>query len=164
MSSLEERIQRIEDDTAIRDLVARFADTCTRGDLKAFSKIWVPHGETKPIWTLTQPYTMSATGIDDIVAMCDKLRASRDFFVQLVHSGMLEIKGDRATGRWILREVAVGPGETYYNNFSIYEDSMEKHNGKWYFARRDYNYLFLDSEPFTGKVFPGLDSLKLSLG
>jgi hypothetical protein len=30
---------------------------------------------------------------------------------------------------------------------------MEKHGGKWYFARRDYKYMFLDSEPFPGKIF-----------
>jgi hypothetical protein len=37
--------------------------------------------------------------------------------------------------------------------FSQYEDVMEKQGGKWYFARRDYKYMFLDSEPFNGKVF-----------
>ena len=164
MSTLEERIQRIEDDMAIRDLVARFADPCTRGDLNAFSKLWVSHGDTKAIWTLTEPFPMSATGIDDIVAMCDKLRTSRDFFVQLVHTGVVGVTGDRASGRWILREVAKGPGEVYYNNFSMYEDLMEKHGGEWFFAKRDYNYMFLDSEPFSGKVFSGVGSLKLSLG
>lgn len=30
--------------------------------------------------------------------MFDKLRAPRDFFIQLVHTGVLEINGDRATG------------------------------------------------------------------
>ena len=154
MSNLEERIQRVEDDLAIRDLIARFADTCTRGDLEAFSKLWTPPGNNKPIWTLSEPFPMSAAGIDEIMDMFRKLRDPRDFFVQLVHTGVLDIKGDRATGRWILREVAKGPGETYYNNFSQYEDVMEKLGGKWYFARRDYHYMFLDSEPFNGKVFP----------
>jgi len=106
---------------------------------------------------------LSATGVDDIVALCDKLRTSRDFFVQLVHSGILDIKHDQATGRWILREVAKGPGEVYYNNFSLYEDVMEKQSGKWYFVRRDYKYMFLDSDQFPGKVYPGVGLLKLSL-
>jgi hypothetical protein len=166
MSTLEERIQRIEDDSAIRDLVARFADIATRGDLDAFPKLWIPDGDNKPIWCLTDPFLMSATGITEIVAMFDKLRAPRDFFIQLVHTGVLEINGDRATGRWIMHEVAKGPDEMYYNNFAMYEDVMEKQGGKWYFARRDYNYMFLDSDPFTGKMFQtqALASLRLSLG
>jgi len=165
MSSLEDRIQRLEDDAAIRDLVARFADICVRGDLEAFRKLWVSHGDRKPNWALTEPFEMSATGLDEIVAMCDKLRTSRGFFVQLVHSGVLDIKGNQATGRWILREVAKGPGEdVYYNNFSMYEDVVEKQGNQWYFVRRDYNYVFLDQDPFPGKIFPGVKSLKLSLG
>jgi hypothetical protein len=96
---------------------------------------------------------MSATGLDEIMEMGRKLRGPRDFFVQLVLSGVLDIKGDRATGRWILQEVAKGPGEYYYNNYSMYEDVMEKRDGKWYFAKREYNYMFLDSDPFPGKLF-----------
>jgi hypothetical protein len=153
MSTLEERIQHIEDDSAIRELVARFADTTTRTDHDAFSNLWVSQSNNKPIWTLSKPFAMSATGIHEIMDMIRKLRDTRDFFVQLVHTGVLDIKGDRATGRWIMHEVAKGPGEVYYNNYSQYEDAMEKHGGKWYFARRDYKYMFLDSESFIGNIF-----------
>jgi hypothetical protein len=72
---------------------------------------------------------MSATGIHEIMDMAHKLCDTRDFFVQLVHMGIVDIKGDHATGRWILQEVGKGPGETYYNNFSQYEDVMEKQGG-----------------------------------
>jgi hypothetical protein len=111
MSTLEERIQRMEDDSAIRELVARFAYTTTNADHDAFSKLWVSQGDSQPIWTLSDPFQMSATGIHEIVDMIRKLRDTRDFFVQMVHTGVLDIKGDRATGRWILHEVAKGPGE-----------------------------------------------------
>jgi hypothetical protein len=111
MSNLEERIQRIEDESAIRELVAHFAYTATNADHEGFSKLWATHGNNKPVWTLSEPFEMSATGIDEITDMFCKLRDSRDFFVQLVQSGALEIKGDHATGRWILHEVAKGPGE-----------------------------------------------------
>jgi hypothetical protein len=116
MATLEERIQRIEDDSAIRELVARFAYTATNVDHDAFSKLWVPHDNSKPIWTLSEPFAMSATGIDEIMDMFRKLRDTRAFFVQLVHTGILDIKGDHAIGRWIMHEVGKGPGEVYYNN------------------------------------------------
>ena len=154
MSSLEDRIQRIQDEQAIRKLVARFANSFSPPNYDAFSKLWVPGGEgQQPVWTLNEPFTMSASGIDEIMDMLVKLLKPRDFFVQLVHSGMIEIDGDHATGRWILREVAKGPGETYYNNFAIYEDVMKKVEGSWYFARRDYKYMFMDTSSFEGQVF-----------
>lgn len=155
MSRLESRIQRIEDERAIRDLVSRFANSCSPPNYDAFSKLWAPGREgQQPVWTLTEPFPMSASGIDEIMGMLVRLLKPRNFFVQLVHSGVIEIDGDRASGRWIMREVAKGPGETYYNNFAIYEDEMEKTGGNWYFTRRDYKYMFLDSSSFEGRVFP----------
>ena len=72
MSTLDERIQRIEDDTAIRELVARFADISTRGDLEAFPELWISPTNSKPGWTLSKPFSISATGIDEIMDMARK--------------------------------------------------------------------------------------------
>jgi hypothetical protein len=152
MSSSTDQFQRIADELSIRDLVARFANACSPPNYDAFATLWLPGDQNNPQWTLSDPYAMSATGIGEIVAMLRRLLATRDFFVQLVHSGVVEIDGDRATGRWIMREVAKGPGETYYNNFAIYDDEFNKVNGKWYFARRSYTYMFLDSSSFGGIV------------
>lgn len=152
MSSPTDQIQHIADELSIRDLVARFANACSPPTYEAFSKLWLPGEENSPKWTLSDPYVMSATGIDEIVSMLKRLLATRDFFVQLVHSGVVEIDGNKATGRWIMREVAKGPGETYYNNFAIYDDDFSKVDGTWYFARRSYTYMFLDSTSFGGSV------------
>ena len=111
MSSLEERIQRLEDESAIRELVAHFAFAATNADHEGFSKLWATHGNNKPVWIVGKPFQLSATGIHEITDMFCKLRDPRDLFVQLVHSGTLEIKGDNATGRWIMHEVGKGPGE-----------------------------------------------------
>ncbi len=163
MPTLEERIQKLEDESAIRDLIACFADTCSHCDLDAFAKLWIPDDLGEPTWTLSEPFPMSATGIEKILAMCGTLRSPRHFFIQGVHSGVIEIHGDDATGRWIMREVATGPGDVYYNNYAVYRDKYEKKNGKWYFARRDYQYHFLDSSPFEGKVYapPVLSSTQI---
>ncbi|KAJ5464814.1 uncharacterized protein N7458_000500 [Penicillium daleae] len=119
-----DRIQHIEDELAIRDLVARFANACSPPDYESFSKLWVPDSNRKPIWILSKPFSMSATGVNEIVDMVKRLLEPRDFFAQMVHSGVIEIDGDRATGRWIMHEIGKGPGESYYNNFAIYEDVM----------------------------------------
>ncbi|RVX71218.1 hypothetical protein B0A52_04792 [Exophiala mesophila] len=154
MSAVIDKPEVVADELAIRSLVARFANSCSPPDYDAFAKLWVPEQTGKAIWTLTKPFEMSATGVDEISKMLDRLLSTREFFVQLVHSGVVEVDGGNATGRWILREVARGPGETYYNNFAIYEDRYVKSEGKWYFERRDYKYMFLDSSPFQGDSFP----------
>jgi hypothetical protein len=149
-----QQIQRIADEMSIRDLVARFANCCSPPDLKAFEKLWTDADGVEPVWTLTEPFAMTETGTANIVAMMDKLLKNWDFFAQLVHSGVVEVDGDKASGRFILREVAKGPNETYYNNFGIYEDQYRKVDGKWFFTKRDYNYMFLDSGAFPGQVCP----------
>lgn len=81
------------------------------------------------------------------------LRKDREFFVQFAHSGVIKLNGDKATARWIMHEAAKGPGENYYNNYAIYIDSMQKIEGTWKFVQRDYHYMWLDLEAFSGKVF-----------
>ncbi|KAJ9644922.1 hypothetical protein H2204_001384 [Knufia peltigerae] len=159
----DQMIQRLTDESSIRDLVARFANACSPPDPSAFAKLWMPDdlstdGKTAT-WGCTEPFEVSVTGVSSIVALFEKLIEPWDFFVQLVHSGVVEIDydsttGTGATGRFIMREVAKGPNETYYNNFAIYEDQYTKINGKWYFASRHYKYMFLDSGSFGGNICP----------
>jgi uncharacterized protein (TIGR02246 family) len=149
MLTLEKRIQRLEDDAAIRELVARFADTTTRADYEGFAKLWAPNGT----FAINRPFTTSATGPEAILAMLHKLRDGRDFFVQFVNTGVLDLQGDRATARWILHEAAKSPGEHYYTPYGIFFDELEKVDGQWLFARRSFEYLFLDRGAFTGDAY-----------
>jgi len=43
-------------------------------------------------------------------------------------------------------------------------DFMKKQDRKWYFARRNYKYMFLDSDSFAGQMFhaQAVASLQLS--
>jgi hypothetical protein len=150
-----EQIQLLADELAIRNVVARFANVCSPPNYEMFAGLWVPDGQgaTPALWTLTEPFPMSASGIEGITNMVKNLLETREFFVQMVHSGVVDITGDRASGRWIVQEVARGPGETYYNNYAIYEDVYQKVDGKWYFAERHYKYMFLNDSSFSGKSF-----------
>ena len=149
MQTLEQRLQRLEDDATIRDLVARFADTTTREDNEGFAALWAPEAT----FVINKPFFMSATGIEAIRAMLRKLRDGRDFFVQFVNSGVLDIQESHATARWILHEAAKSPGEHYYMPYGLFFDEMEKVDGKWLFKRRSFEYLFLDLSPFTGDAY-----------
>ncbi len=75
------------------------------------------------------------------------------FFTQLVPTGVISIDGDHAEARWPVREVAQGPGETFYDNLAMYFDSFARVDGEWKFTRRSYKYMWLNTEPFAGTAF-----------
>jgi hypothetical protein len=152
MLTIEQRLQHLEDEAAIRDLAARFADAATRGDHETLRSLFKPNA----VFTIGDPFAATYRGVDEIVALIHKLRDGKDFFVQFVHSGLVQLDGNTASGRWLVREVGMGPGKngsgkSYYNNFGFFIDELEKVDGKWLFKTRTYPYLYLDTEPFTGK-------------
>jgi hypothetical protein len=147
MKTLEERILRIEDEQAIRNLAAKFADAVTATDHEKFKTLWKPDG----VFTINQPANTTRTGVENISALIMDLRDNKDFFVQFVHSGVIEIDGSKATARWIIHEVGQGPGEKYYNNYGVFNDRMEKINDEWVFTSRVYDYMWLDTGAFAGK-------------
>ena len=105
---------------------------------------------------LSRSPVRGSQGIDEIVALIHKLRDGKDFFVEFVHSGLIQLDGNRASARWLLREVGLGPAKSgpvksYYNNFGFFIDELEKVDGKRLFKTRTYPYLYLDTDPFTGK-------------
>ena len=149
MKSIEIRLQELEDEAAIRTLVARFADASVSADFDEFISLWSVDGK----WTIHEPFFLTAEGIQNIDEMVRTLRTGRDFFVQFAHSGVIVLDGEKATARWIMQEASTGPGEHYYNNYAVYLDSLVKSDGRWQFASRDYHYMWLDSGPFPGDVF-----------
>jgi hypothetical protein len=151
MLTIEQRLQHLEDEAAIRDLTARFADADTRGDHETLTSLWKPDG----VFMIGEPNAVTCNGIDEIDALIRKLRDGKDFFVQFVHSGLVQLDGNTASARWLVREAGMGPGKsgkTYYNNFGFFIDELEKVDGKWLFKTRTYPYLYLDTDPFTGKA------------
>lgn len=158
MKTIEERLQILEDEAEIRSIVARFADACVLEDYEAVKLLWAHDG----VWSIHEPFNINAKGIEKIDELGKELRSGKIFFGQFVHSGVIKLDGDKAKARWIMGETAQGQAEgQYYNNYAIYQDTMEKIDGKWFFKTRDYHYLWLDTEAFNGKGFtlPQLDNV-----
>jgi hypothetical protein len=108
MLTIEERLQHLEDEAAIRDLAARFADAATRGDHVTIRSLFMPDG----IFTIGEPFAVTSRGVDEIGALIHMLRDGKDFFVQFVHSGLIQLDGNMASARWLLREVGLGPAKS----------------------------------------------------
>ena len=147
MPTTEERIQKLEDESAIRSLAAAFADAATRHDMKELAATYKNDG----VFTIGAPLLNKADGVEAIVAFISKLRGDKEFFVQFVHSGVIKLDGNGAKAQWLIEEAAKG-GEKYYHNYCVVSDRMEKIDGKWLFAERYFHFAYLDFSPFTGNA------------
>jgi hypothetical protein len=151
MLTIEQRLQVLEDEVAIRDLAARFADAATRGDHDTLRTLWKPDG----VLIIGEPFPITCKGIDEITAHIRKLRDGKEFFVEFIHSGLIKLDGDMASARWLVREIGLGPGKSgksFYNNFGFFIDEFERVAGRWLFKTRTYPYLYLDTDSFNGKA------------
>ena len=152
---LETRMRSVEDELAIRALAARFTDCANERDFCGFADLW----SAKAIWEIGPPLPAKAQGVDDIVNMLRRLLTPQKMFMQMTHSGVVTIAGDRATARFVERERGKGEdgsgAPTFYENLAVYNDELIREaDGKWRFSHRIYVYRFLDDSAYLGRVFP----------
>ena len=152
--TLEERVQKLEDEAAVRDLAATFADAVTRNDKAQIASVW----KKGAVFAIKAPFNNVCNGVDEIVALLSSLRDVKEFFVQFVHSGVIDVQGDYATARWIMREFGKG-GEKYYHTDGIFFDELEKIDGQWLFTARAWHFAYLDMSAFTGTGYTLPDAL-----
>jgi hypothetical protein len=134
---------------AIRALAYAFADAVNRRDASTFESLWDENG----VWEIGAPLHSVARGASNIAAHMIELAEPFEFFIQLVHSGIVEINVDQATARWPMQEIGRSRTNGPYNNHAFYEDELVKRDGAWRFVRRSYRYIWLDlKSPIGGDV------------
>jgi hypothetical protein len=140
----------VEDELAIRNLVAVYADAVNRRDEPLWASTWADDG----IWDLMGN---EITGKDAVVDMWNNAMNGFEFVVQLVYQGTIEINSAAATGRWYLAE-HLRPRGSKSGRFNIgnYADDYQCIDGKWLFTRRTYNILYNDEGKgdMSGMVIP----------
>jgi SnoaL-like domain len=150
LTNIESRLRAVEDQLEIQGLAARFSDAVNERNVEVFRGLWMSN---RPVWEIGSPLQSRAEGLDEIVALLRRLMQAEQYFMQMTHSGVIEIKGDQATARFVMRERGRGES-TYYDNLAVYEDVLVREAGGWRFAKRSYRYRFLDQNPFGGDAFP----------
>ena len=144
----------LQDDQAIRDLVCRYADAVCRRDQDAWGATWAEDG----VWQL--PGAPRMEGREAIVGLWTNAMSGFPFVVQLINYGVLDIDGDRASGRWYLTEnLQFADGGGMYN-VGCYQDKYVRREGQWLFAERHYTVLYNDEGKGdmtgTAQPFPAL--------
>jgi len=124
------------DELAIRALVHRYSDAVVRRDEAAWAETWAEDGE----WHIMGRPTK---GRDEVVALWRTLMSGFPFVVQIPGSGVIELAGDQATGRWSMTEHGRGPGGTGMLTLGLYRDSYSRIRGEWRFARRRFDPMYM---------------------
>jgi uncharacterized protein (TIGR02246 family) len=140
----------VEDELAIRHLVAAYADAVNRRDGALWASTWTDDG----VWDLMGN---AITGKDAVVDMWNNAMGGFEFVVQLVYQGTLEVDGASATGRWYLAEhLRPQDSESGMFNIGTYADEYQRVDGNWLFSRRTYHVLYNDEGKgdMSGMVMP----------
>lgn len=144
-------LKQYMDEAAIRNAIARFADAATRADYDMFKSTWAEN----PEFIIGEgEKAHEARGVDAITALFGKARSEKEFFVQFAIPGVIEIEGDTAITRTMIHESASGAGGIYYRNHAVAFDRLKRSGDDWKFTSRSFQYLWLDTTPFSGNGFP----------
>jgi ketosteroid isomerase-like protein len=121
----------IEDRLAIQDLYALYADTSSRGDREAWLSCWADDAQ----WC---SHIFDCRGKQAIAAQYDQIMAPFEGLVFLSQVGPIEVSGDTARGRSAAREIGRLKDGGLFKLAGTYDDVIERRDGVWLFARRDY--------------------------
>lgn len=127
MSALEQRITRLEDIEAIKQLKARYCEICD--DLHNPDRIASVFAEDA-IWE-SEAFG-KAVGHDEIRALFQKFRDMFTFSQHNIMNPIIEVNGDRATAMWYILgpwTLAEGDKETWMA--LRYDDDYVKIDGEW---------------------------------
>lgn len=138
---------QLEDEKALRDLMASYIDAVYRNDGEAWKSTWATDAE----WNILGN---SHTGIDNIYSMWQQVMASVEFALMMPSISRFEFEGDRASGFWYLQEVTRDHDGNTSNIISQYRDNYVRQDGKWLYQRRQYNFIYNGPADLSGAYTP----------
>lgn len=131
-ATLEQRIQRLEDDRAIRDLKARYLRACDTKDPETVRDALLPDGAV-----IAYEGFPPFDNRDDFVAVYAQMGCAPGIFdIHHGANGILTFESDgRATGQWSLYFHNINLAARTLTQMSVeYDDIYVKQDGRWWIA------------------------------
>lgn len=132
MASLEERLQRLEDDRAIRDLKARYLRACDTKDPEAVRDCLKPDGAV-----IAYDGFPTFDSRDAFVAVYAEMGCAPGIFdIHHGANGAIEFNGsDAARGRWSLLFHNINLASRTLTQMGVeYDDLYVREGGRWWIA------------------------------
>lgn len=138
------------DYVAITRLQATYADVVNRRAWAELSDLFRPDALVR-IDTVTRP-AIELRGPAAVGDFIGPAIAHFEFFEFVILNSVVTIDGDRATGRIFMCELRQDRESGRFTRaFGRYEDTYVRHDGRWWFATRDYRSL---ARSGRDEVFP----------
>jgi uncharacterized protein (TIGR02246 family) len=135
-SDIETRLRRVEDELAIRALVARYYTALDNGDTDAFATFWTEDGVFR---TETGQGEIVVSGRVDIAALCS---GSRFGSMHFATDSIISLDGDTArhSCRVVLglRRSERTPGSSRWDGSATYQDTLRRTEDGWRFTSRHF--------------------------
>lgn len=133
----------LEDELALRNLMARYIDAVNRYDEAAWAATWAQDS----VWNLLGN---PVEGRDNILALWRQMMQTFEFAIMMPSSSLFEINGDTASGHWYLHEYTRDLEGTATTVLSRYLDTYVKQDGEWLYQSREYNFIYNGPPDLSG--------------
>ncbi|GMG88396.1 nuclear transport factor 2 family protein [Biformimicrobium ophioploci] len=137
----------LEDEIALRNLMARYTDAVNRNDGASWINCWADNAS----WDLMG---LIVTGQDNILNLWQRMMSNFEFALLMPSSCHFEVNGNSATGHWYLHEYTRSKEGDAITILSRYQDSYIKENGKWLYQTRKYELIYNGAPDLSGQVVP----------
>ncbi len=143
MQITEGELRAVADDLAIRQIVARYADAVTHANADGWIETWTLDG----CWTLAGN---ASRGHENLLSTWRELMGLFERVIQLPQAGVLEIDGDRGTGRWTVIELGRAASGTSQLTVGTYHDVYRREESGWKFSERRFDFIYTGAPDLTG--------------
>ncbi len=137
----------LENEQALRNLMARYVDAANRRDGDAWAQTWTEDG----CWDLVG---MKVEGRENILGLWQQVVQGFEFAILMPSSCLFEINGDTATGHWYLQEYTRDLQGEKMAALSRYTDTYRKVDGQWLYQSRRYDFIYRGPGDLSGDYIP----------
>ena len=139
MGGKERTMNSTQDELAIRQLAAAYADACNRMSPTDMASVYAEDGELIALQFSETPIK----GKGKLERVFTRLISERDFIFYMIFSGIVNLDGDKATARWWVSELRQVKGEDHIvTMLACFQDEVVRLPEGWRFARRTVKPMF----------------------
>ncbi len=143
----------VADELAIRNLFAAYTDAINRRDADEAMRVYADES------TLTMMERPMVTGRANITEVLRATLARYQLVTQMVHSGVVQLDGDRARARWQVTEMQIVNDGSRRFIVGRYEDKLVRLSEGWRFQHRVFVARYLGNPDLSGEAMPDQPTL-----
>jgi len=140
----------LADRFAIRELIELYSDAVTRRDWVTIGAVFAEDA----VWSIAPPADIRLQGRAAIAKGVAEMVGAFEVFVQMTHSIVVELDGDRASARTIVNGFGrLRDGARGAFALGTYIDTLARSGDGWLFQSRHFEPLFIDNTAPEGTAY-----------